>query len=82
MNGVFPSFCNLFYINYDIHDHDTRHNSDIHVIVHRIRARNMYIKVYGAKLWNSLHQSIKNPNSYRQFEKYYTTYILNNQADG
>ena len=37
----------------------------------------MCIKVYGAKLWNSLHQSLKNLNSYRQFQKYYKIYILN-----
>ena len=49
LNGLLPSsFCNLFDINYDIHDHITRHKSDIHVIVHRIHARTICIKVYGA----------------------------------
>ena len=50
-----PSFSDIFDINYDIHDHNTRHKSDIHAIAHRIRARTMCIKVYGAKIWNSLH---------------------------
>ena len=76
-----PSFCDIFDINYDIRDHHTRHKLDIHAIAHRIRARTMFIKVYGAKLWNSLHQSLKNLNSYPQFKKYYKTYILNNQTD-
>ena len=76
-----PSFCDIFDINYDIHDHNTRHKSDIHAIAHRIHARTMYIKVYGAKLWNSLHQFLKNSNSYRQFKNYYKIYILNNQTD-
>ena len=63
--SLFPtSFCNVFDINYDIHDHNTRHKSDIRVIAHCVRARTMCIKVYGAKLWNLLQQSIKNSNSY------------------
>ena len=76
-----PSFCDIFDINYDIHDHNTRHKSDIHAIALRIRARTMCIKLYGAELWNSLHQSLKNSNSYRQFKKYYTIYILHIQTD-
>ena len=59
------SFCDIFDINYDIHDHNTRHKSDIRVIAHRIRARTMCIKVCGAELWNSLHHSMKKSNSYR-----------------
>ena len=54
-----PSFCDIFDINYDVNDHNTRHKSDIHAIAHRIRARTMCIKVYGAKPWNSLNQSLK-----------------------
>ena len=75
------SFCNLFDINYDKRDHNTRHKSDIHVIAHHVRARTMCIKVYDTKLWNSLQQSIKNSNSYRQFKKY-SKIVLNNNADG
>ena len=33
-----PSFCHIFDINYDIHDHSMRHKSDIHVIAHSIPA--------------------------------------------
>ena len=46
-----PSYCDIFDINYDINDRNTRHKSDIHAIVHRIRARTMCIKVYGATLY-------------------------------
>ena len=43
----------------NIHDHNTRHKSDNHAIAHRIHARTMCIKVYGAKHWNSRYQSLK-----------------------
>ena len=81
LNRLLPPFCDIFDINYDIDDHNTRHKSNIHAIAHRIHARTMCIKIYGAKLWNSLHQSLKNLNSYRQFKKYYKMYFLNNQID-
>ena len=61
-------FATYLIFNYDIHDHNARHKSNIHDIAHRIRARTMCIKVYGAKLWNWLHQCINNSNSYRQFK--------------
>ena len=57
-----PSFCDIFDINYDKHDHNTREKSDIHAIAHRVHTRTMCIKVYDAKLWDSLHQSLKTRN--------------------
>ena len=50
LNGLLPLFCDLFDVNYDIHDHNKRHKWDIHVIAHRICARTMCIDAYGAKL--------------------------------
>ena len=71
---IAPSCGDIFDINYDIHDDNTRHKSDIHVIA-RLCARTICIKVFGAKLCNSLHQSIHKSNSYRQFKNYYKIYI-------
>ena len=46
LNGLLlPPFRDLFYIDYDIHDHHTRHKSGVHVIAPGIRERAMCIRV-------------------------------------
>ena len=63
----------------EVHTHNTRQKSDIHIISHRIVARRQSIKVYGTKLWNSLSPSIKNLDSFNLFRHHYIEYILAHQ---
>ena len=49
LNGLLPvAFHDIFTINIEVHNHNTRQKSDIHIISHRIVARRQSIKVYGA----------------------------------
>ena len=73
---VLPAaFHDIFTINMEVHDHNTRQKSAIHTISHRIVARRQSIKIYGTKLSNSISSSIKNLNSFPLFRHHYTEYI-------
>ena len=80
LNGLLPAaFHDIFMINMEVHDHNTRQKSDIHIISHRIVVRRQSIKVYGTKLWNSLSPSLKNLDSFPLFRHHYIEYILTHQ---
>ena len=80
LNGLLPAaFHDIFTINMEVHDRNTRQKSDIHIISHRIVAKIQSIKVYGTKLWNSLSSSIKNLDSFPLFRNHYIEYILAHQ---
>ena len=81
LNGLLPAaFHDIFTINMEVHDHNTRQkSSDIHIISHRIVARRQSIKIYGTKLWNFLSPSIKNLDSFNLFKHHYIEYILAHQ---
>ena len=73
------AFHDIFTINMEVHDHNIRQKSDIHIVSQHIAARRQSIKVYGTKFWNSLSPSIKNLNSFSLFRHHYTEYILAHQ---
>ena len=80
LNGLLPAaFLDIYTINMEVHDHNTKQKSDIHIISHRIVARRKSIKVYGTKLWNSLSPSIKNLDFFSLFRHHYIDYILTHQ---
>ena len=58
-NNLFPTqFDTFFYLNLNVHQHDTRQSFSLHVTFHRSNIRANSIKILGPKLWNSLCSSI------------------------
>ena len=51
-------FNGIYVTNSDIHDHNTRQRTKLHVISHRIKVREFSKKNYGTKHWNSLEKSV------------------------
>ena len=48
----------FFYTNSDMHDHNTRQRTKLHVISHRIKVSEFSIESYGIKQWNALEKSV------------------------
>ena len=75
LNGHLPMhFCNLFTLNKDIHSHNTRQVSEIHVTPHSTKARANSFIFIGTKLWNLLDSQIINfptTMSLKDIVKYY-----------
>ena len=70
MNGLLPiSLNNLFHTNYDVHEHDTRQASKIHVVHHRLKVREYSITIYGTKIWNSLDKYITDSPSFNMYSR-------------
>ena len=50
-NSLLPNIFNgIFVTNSDMHDHNTRQRTKLHVILHRIKVREFSIKMYGRNL--------------------------------
>jgi len=55
-----PGYLNHFFIvNSDLHTYNTRQSSDIHISYSRTNVRQLSIVIYGAKIWNSIDDSLK-----------------------
>ena len=58
-NCLLPNvFLNLFTLNSNLHDHNTRQSFKLHVICHRTNSRAYSIQIYGVRLWNMLSKDI------------------------
>jgi hypothetical protein len=78
IHGLLPErFSNLFTKNSEIHEHDTRQKSKLHVVTHRLYIRGHSIQIYGTSLWNSLSQTIVDSPSLHIFKKVYKKFLLN-----
>ena len=67
--GLLPTaFLKFFRINNDIHDHQTRQSSKLHVVSHRTTCRANSIQIYEVKLWNCLSEDITNAPSISIFK--------------
>ena len=64
-----PHFCNLIVLNSEVHLQDKRNKNLIHQVAHRINARALSIRVYGAKIWNALPTFIQNSPTFPIFKK-------------
>ena len=77
LNGFLPNIFNgIFVTNSDMHDHNTRQRTKLHVISHRIKVREFSIKIYGTKQWNSLDKSVIESPSFYIFKKRCKALIL------
>jgi hypothetical protein len=79
LHNLLPrKFCLMFNTNSSIHDHYTRHSADLRHNYHRLTLRTNTTRIYGAKLWNSLTDSIRNLTSINCFKRHYKLYLLTN----
>jgi hypothetical protein len=78
LHGLLPiQFQELFSLNSDIHDHNTRQACKLHVISHSVKAREHSIRIYGSKLWNSLDTDITCLPSFNLFKKRCKALVFN-----
>ena len=77
LNGLLPNIFNdIFVTNSDMHDHNTRQRTKLHVISHRIKIREFSIQIYDTKQWNSLEKSVIESPSFYIFKKRCKALIL------
>jgi hypothetical protein len=77
MHNLLPhSFQNYFILNTNIHHHDTRQATGIHLSYSRTNIRQLNIKFSGAKTWNSIDTKIKDSISLPTFKHRYITHLL------
>ena len=69
-------FHNYFVTNRFIHDHFTRHNEDIHILRCNTNVRAFCIKIYGAKIWNSVPLNIKSAPSINIFKHKFRSHLI------
>ena len=67
-NIIQVNFNMFFQTNEQIHHHDTRGKSNIHLISHNTTMRSFSIRVQGPLLWNSLDPLIKQCKSLNSFK--------------
>lgn len=79
LNGLLPDYyLSMFTVNSQIHSHNTRISSKIHICSHRLNIKRNTVRVFGPKLWNNLPSSIAlSPNIFA-FRKTYKNFLLSN----
>jgi len=69
-------FFYLFMANSDIHTYNTRQSSDIHISYSHTNIIHLNIVIYGAKIWNSIDDSLKNCGTLLNFKRAYKTHLI------
>lgn len=76
-NKLLPAqFSYFFTPNSMIHDHNTRQNSKLHLVLHRTKIRANSIRIYGVKIWNSLSNDLRMSPSLNIFRNKYKHQLL------
>ncbi len=70
LHNLLPNtFSNYFTLCTQIHHHNTRHSTKLHVFQSRIKIRANSIRISGVNLWNLLNIKIRNAQSFSVFKK-------------
>lgn len=78
-NNLLPSLlCRHFSLNSDIHDHFTRHSSNLHLYSIRSNIQKKSFSFSGTQLWNYLDNTVKNVPSLAIFSKNLKHLLLSN----
>ena len=75
-NTLLARFHNYFVTNRFIGDHFTRHNEDIHILQCNTNVRVFCIKIYDAKIWNSVPMNIKSAPSINIFKHTFRSHLI------
>ena len=77
-HDMLPSSFNYFFnLNMHIHEHHTRNYDDIHIIRCNTKLRSSCVKIYGAKIWNSIPVIIRTVQSIHIFKRKFKSHLLN-----
>ena len=77
LNGCVPDIFNDFYTrNRNVHGHNTRQASDLHVPYGRLDIRQNSMKIHGANMWNSIPENIKISESIIVFKQRLRNFLL------
>ena len=75
--NLLPVNCNMFFqTNEQIHHHDTRGKSNVHLISHNTTMSSFSIRVQGPLFWNSLDPLIKQCKSLNSFKNTFKQHLL------
>ena len=69
-------FRNCLVTNKFIPHHFTRHNENIHILRCNTNVREFCIKIYGAKIWNSVPLNIKSATSINNFKQTFRSHLF------
>ena len=76
-NGLLPASCSIYVNAYSSsHQYMLRNHPSVATVSFRTKTRERFIDVAGAKLWNSLPDSICDSNSLLLLKKKLTTFLL------
>ena len=76
-HSLLPVYYNdMFTHNFNIHDHDTRHKTDLHTLHHKLNSRTYSVRTYGTTLWNSLDIDLRNASTLSNFRNKYKRLLL------
>ena len=68
-NSLLPNvFTNFFILNSDIHTHNTRSSSKIHLTQTRTNYKKQSLRHYGAQIWNQIENTIQQSKTLNQFK--------------
>ena len=73
---VLEIFINLFQTNDDVHAYNTRPSQQLHVPYGRLDVRRFSLKVYGAHVWNTIPDYIKNLQTIHTFKQLFRNYLI------
>ena len=77
LNGCVPDIFKDFYTrNRNVHGHNTRQASDLHVPHGRLDIRQNSMKIHGANMWNSIPENIKISESIIVFKQRLRNFLL------
>ena len=77
MNNLLPVvFTNCFMINSNIHSHDTRSSSNIHVVGCSLNVRRASIKCHGTSVWNILPLAVRLSTTFTIFKRRLKTVLI------
>ena len=64
--------------NDEIHQHDTRHASQLVTETRRLTSSGFSIKFTGPKIWNDLPNTLRNANSLEEFKSKIKSFLFEN----
>ena len=77
-NTAPESFMSVFRRNDEIHQHDTRHASQLVTETRRLTSSGFSIKFTGPKIWNYLPNTLRNANSLPEFKSKIKSFLMEN----
>jgi hypothetical protein len=76
-HGMLPTAFTKFFVQCtEIHHHNTRHSTKLHVFQSRLKIRADSIRISGVNLWNVIEIKTRNAQSFSVFKKLFKSFLL------